>query len=65
MPRKLTRLLTQEEVMERLQISRVTLWRWRRMGLPTVKVGRSIRFDWEAVVTWVKDHEVDRGPSNT
>lgn len=54
MTKNLKRLLTQEQVMERLQISRVTLWRLRKQGLPVVQVGRAIRFDAQEVSKWLK-----------
>lgn len=50
----LVELLTQAELMERLRISRATLFRWRQAGLPTIKLGRTLRFDAVEVLRWVK-----------
>lgn len=55
----LTELLTQEELMDRLKIARATLYRWRKEGLPEVRIGRTIRFDLAAVTKWVAAHAVD------
>ena len=39
------RLMTAEEVQDVFQVSRQTIWRWRRDGiLPAVQIGRSVRF---------------------
>jgi len=39
------RLLKIEEVMERLQISRQTLWAWNKVGkLLAVKLGKAVRY---------------------
>lgn len=60
---ELQKLLTQEEVMERLQISRVTLYRLRKAGLPAVRVGGAIRFDLTAVKTWLGSQEQEPTPT--
>ena len=38
-----------------LGVSRSTLWRLRRQGLPCTKVGRSLRFPVEEVHAWLKE----------
>jgi len=52
---ELRQMLTQDELMERLKISRVTLYRWRKTGLPEIKIGRSVRFDPVAVEKWLHE----------
>lgn len=51
-------LMTAKEICEMLKIDITTLWRWRKQGLPAIKIGRSeksaVRFDQEAVMEWVK-----------
>ena len=53
------KLLTQEEVCEWLQISRATLHRLRREGLPGFPVGRQIRFEQGEVKRWLKERRND------
>lgn len=48
------KLLTTDELCERLQVGRTTVWRWRKEGLPCIKYGNSVRFDWEEVLKWLK-----------
>lgn len=48
-------LLTTEQLMELLQLKdRTTVWKWRKKGLPFLKVGGSVRFDWDAVKAWIE-----------
>lgn len=39
----------------RLRVSRRTLRRWRRLGLPVAMVGRVVRLDAEAVDAWLAE----------
>ena len=48
-------LLTVEELMEMLKVSRTTIYLWRKNGLPYKKVGRSIRFDYKEVRDWIDE----------
>ena len=50
-------LLTTAELCERLQVGRTTVWRWRKEGMPFIKYGNSVRFDWTEVITWLKSKE--------
>lgn len=47
-------LLTKEELCKLLKISRPTLDRWRKQGLPYIKTGRLVRFDRNEVMEWIK-----------
>ena len=49
-------LLTVDEMCQVLKISRSTLDRWRKQGLPFFKYGNSIRFDKEKVLKWLKQN---------
>lgn len=48
--------LTVDEVCKWLKVSRSTVDRWRKEGLPFTKKTRLIRFDKEEVVKWLKEN---------
>jgi predicted DNA-binding transcriptional regulator AlpA len=43
--------------MEFLQVKRNTIYTLRNLGLPTVKIGRSVRFRVDSVVKWLGELE--------
>lgn len=47
-------LLTTQEVMDLLKVRRNTVYRLRESGLPYIKLGRSVRYDREDVIAWVR-----------
>ena len=47
------RFVTERELSRTFSIPRTTLWRLRKSGLPTVRFGRSIRYDVEKVKAWL------------
>jgi len=51
------KLLTSLELCDTLRISRSTLHRLRRRGLPGVGAGRLIRFDQDKVLGWYDLHQ--------
>ena len=50
-------LMTIPELMDFLQVKRNTIYTLRNMGLPTVKIGRSVRFRVDSVVKWLGELE--------
>jgi excisionase family DNA binding protein len=53
--KNMEKLLTEKELQEKLNVSRQTLVRLRKQGLPYRKVGlRSIRYDEKEVMTWIE-----------
>lgn len=50
-------LMTIPELMDFLQVKRNTIYTLRRIGLPTVKIGRSVRFRADSVIKWLSDLE--------
>jgi excisionase family DNA binding protein len=50
-------LMTIPELMEFLQVKRNTIYTLRNLGLPTVKIGRSVRFRVDSVVKWLSELE--------
>lgn len=47
------KLITSKELQEIYSLSRSTIDRWRREGMPSMKVGRGVRFDEDAVRKWI------------
>lgn len=58
-------LLTIPELMEFLQVKRNTIYTLRNLGLPTVKIGRSVRFRVDSVIKWLGDLEKANNQSVT
>ena len=50
-------LMTIPELMEFLQVKRNTIYTLRKMGLPTVKIGRSVRFRVPSIMRWLAEME--------
>ncbi|KAF1082053.1 MAG: hypothetical protein GQF41_1693 [Candidatus Rifleibacterium amylolyticum] len=50
-------LMTIPELMEFLKVKRNTIYTLRNLGLPTVKIGRSVRFRADSVIKWLSDLE--------
>jgi len=46
--------ITLKELCEKLKISRATVDRWRREGLPFIKIGNGVRFIESDVMEWIK-----------
>ncbi|PCJ15845.1 MAG: hypothetical protein COB02_17650 [Candidatus Cloacimonadota bacterium] len=52
-------LLTTKELMDWLKVKRNTIYQLRKdENLPTIKLGRTIRFDKNAIVTWLQERQV-------
>jgi excisionase family DNA binding protein len=57
----MTRLLTADEVAERLQLPRSWVYAAARRGdLPSVQAGRYRRFDWADVEIWIEHRKTSR-----
>ena len=51
------RLVTSKELQSIYSISRATIDRWRREGMPSIKVGRGVRFDDVEVRDWIRKNK--------
>ena len=49
--------LTVKELEEKFKLSRSTIYRLRKEGMPYYKVGGSIRFDEDEVRDWLKNNQ--------
>ena len=56
-------IMNTDQLCQRFGISKSTLNTWRKQkGLPYIKVGRTVRYDEEAVLEWFKNHQVSDRP---
>lgn len=53
-------LLTSAELQNTYKISRTTIDRWRREGMPYIKVGRGVRFDEDDVRKWILNNKQEK-----
>lgn len=53
----MNKLITSEELQKIYSLSRSTIDRWRREGMPFFKVGRNVRFDEIAVQKWIEENK--------
>jgi len=54
------RLISAKELANRLGISLVTVHRLRKQGLPEIRIGCRVVFDYERVAQWVDQRSQDR-----
>lgn len=47
--------LTKSEIARLLKVSEVTIDRWRKEGLPSIKVKRKVLFNPDEVEKWLKE----------
>ncbi len=45
--------LTEEELCKWLKISPITAYRWRKAGMPFIKMGRLVRYDKGKIEAWI------------
>ncbi len=52
-------LLSLEELLKELNMkaNRSTAWRWRKEGMPYIKLGSQIRYDKDEVLKWLKEKD--------
>lgn len=56
---KMSEMVTSEELQQIYKISRSTIDRWRKDGMPFEKIGRGVRFDLDQVKDWIKKNKQD------
>jgi predicted DNA-binding transcriptional regulator AlpA len=50
--------LTTQDLQNKYKVGRGTIDRWRKEGMPCMKIGRTIRFDGVQVEQWIKKQNV-------
>jgi excisionase family DNA binding protein len=55
--------LTIEDVAEMLKVARSTVYKFKEMGMPFIKLGKTIRFKDAEVVEWVESHRTSSNDS--
>lgn len=53
----MSKLLTSKEIQAIYSLSRSTIDRWRKEGMPSLKVGRSVRFEETEVRQWIEKYK--------
>lgn len=48
-------ILTVKELCEKLKFSRETIFKWRKLGMPCIKINRAIRFNEKEVIEWLNN----------
>lgn len=56
--------MTIEDVAEMLKVARSTVYKFKDMGMPFIKIGKTIRFKDIEVVNWVESHSNNNDKSN-
>lgn len=51
----MSELLTTEELCKMLKVTRTTIERYRKNGMPFKIIGRSVRFDAEEIKKWINE----------
>lgn len=57
MVEKVKSLYTVKRLCGELEISRQTLLNWRKRGLPAIKIGGRVMFEYQEVVEWIKGQQ--------
>lgn len=48
--------LTIEDVAKMLKVARSTVYKYKEMGMPFIKIGKTIRFKDNDIMEWVESH---------
>lgn len=50
-------VLTLDELADKYKVTKATIYKWRRNGMPILKIGKVCRYDIDAVDKWVRDQQ--------
>lgn len=49
-------MIPEKELLQRLRLNKVTLWKWRKLGCPFLRPGgRKIFYNVDAVMQWAEE----------
>jgi predicted DNA-binding transcriptional regulator AlpA len=51
------KLITLQQLCDKTLLSRSTIDRWRKEGLPCSKMGRGLRFNEKGAIEWIKQNK--------
>lgn len=54
-------LITEKELIDQIRLTRPTIVRLRKQGMPHIKLERAVRYDLEDVIGWLKERSDKRG----
>jgi phage terminase Nu1 subunit (DNA packaging protein) len=54
-------LITRTTLQTQLDISKSTIIRWEKLGLPVIRIGGLVRYDLAKVMNWISLNEVVKG----
>lgn len=49
--------LTTDDLSREMKVTRQTVWKWRKLGMPHIKIGRSVRFVKTDVDKWLEQYQ--------
>lgn len=58
-------LMTEKELCEFLKCGRTTVWKMRHAGMPYIRFGNSLRYDFNAVISWFETQKDGEGRAFT
>jgi excisionase family DNA binding protein len=53
-------LLTVKELEGKFQVTRQTIYEWRKKGLPYLQIGTRVRFDEKEVLEWIREQNQNK-----
>jgi len=56
--------MTIEDVAKMLNVARSTVYKFKDMGMPFIKIGKTIRFKDEQVIEWVESHGTSKNQND-
>ena len=48
-------LVTTKQLCDRLKVTRQAIQNWRNEGMPFIKYGKLVRFEYEKVIEWLEN----------
>lgn len=54
------KFLTTDELCELFKVSRRTIERWRKAGMPFIKIGSNVRFKQREVLKWIEEQDSNK-----